>query len=63
MIAIGDKVIVTLFIGENTEKSFPAIVRYNPVTSAGYNDYWIFEDADGNIRYVKDYVQIIKLKK
>lgn len=59
MIKIGDKVHVTLYIGENSEKGFDAIVQHIP--NANYfNECWLFLDDNRQIRYIKNFVQIIK---
>lgn len=53
----GDKVYVSLFMGEQTEKGFEGIVQYVPGQPG---ESWIFSDAEGNIRYIPNFVQIIK---
>ena len=55
-----DEVKVVLFIGENTEKSFDGKVLHIP---NNFGEPWIFLDGNKHIRYVRDYVQIIKLQK
>lgn len=59
MIKVGDRVHVTLYIGENSEKGFDATVEYVPQVDYS-NGCWIFLDDNRQLRYVKDFVQIIK---
>lgn len=58
-ISIGDKVTVTLYIGENVERNFVGVVKYVPVATG---DSWVFLDSLNNIRYVQSFVQMIKFK-
>lgn len=58
-IHIGDLVEVTLFIGPQSERAFQGFVQYMPLS---LEDSWIFLDTDGNIRYVREFIQIIKAK-
>ncbi len=54
LIDIGDRVNVTTDVS-----NFDGVVKYK---SCATGDCWIFEEINGNIRYVQNYIEIIKYK-
>jgi hypothetical protein len=59
LIDIGDKVRVGLYTTQYGSEYFDAEVRYKPQATG---DCWIFIDSFENIRYVQNYMEIIKYK-
>ena len=59
LIDIGDNVRIGLYATQYGSEYFDGQVRYKPCSSG---DSWIFIDSFGNIRYVQNFIEIIKYK-